>query len=102
MSARILILALVISLFCMVSAGQVYAEETKVVVNASDGIREVLTANIGKRVSVRTDAGEGLEGNVASVGLQLVHIEKLTGKDFYDAVVKIDRISSVVIRARGN
>ena len=102
MSARILILALGISLLCMVAAGQVYAEEMKVVVNASDGIREVLTANIGKRVSVRTDTGEGLEGNVASVGLQLVHIEKLTGKEFYDAVVKIDRISSVVVRVRGN
>ena len=102
MRARILILALVISFLGMAAASQVYAEETKLVVNASDGMREVLTANIGKRVSVRTDAGEGLEGNVVSVGLQLVHIEKLAGKDFYDAVVKIDRISSVVLRVRGN
>ncbi|MEW6601273.1 MAG: hypothetical protein AB1499_09900 [Nitrospirota bacterium] len=102
MSARILILALVISFLCMVSAGQLYADELKVVVNTSEGFREVLTAHIGKRVSVRTDAGEGLEGNVVSVGLQLVHIEKLTGKEFYDAVVKIDRISSVVVRVRGN
>lgn len=102
MRARILILALVISFLCMFTAGQLYAEETKLVVNASDGFKEALTANIGKRVSVRTDAGEALEGNVVSVGLHLVHIEKLTGKDFYDAVLKIDRISSVVIRVRGN
>jgi hypothetical protein len=86
----------------MFAVGQLYADELKVVVNASEGFREVLTAHIGQRVSVRTDTGEGLEGNVVSVGLQLVHIEKLTGKEFYDAVIKIDRISSVVVRVRGN
>jgi len=102
MRVRIMTAVLVFSLVCIVSAGLLYAEEKKLVVNASDGIREVLTANIGKRVAVRTDAGEGLEGNIASVGLQVVHIEKLSGKDFYDAVVKIDRISSVTLRVRGH
>ncbi len=102
MKAGNMIASAVISVLLLASAVGVYAEEKKMVLNASGGIREVLTANIGKRVSVKTDGGEAMEGSVLMVGLQLVHLEKLSGKDFYDAVVKIDRISSVTLKMRGN
>jgi hypothetical protein len=90
-----------IVLFLLVSAVGVYAEE-KMVLKASDGIKEVLTANVGKRVAVKTESGESLEGSVSTVGDQLVRLERLSGKDFYDAIVRIDRISSVTIRVKGN
>ena len=102
MKAGNMIASAVISVLLLASAVGVYAEEKKMVLNASDGIREVLTANIGKRVSVKTDGGEAMEGSVLMVGLQFVHLEKLSGKDFYDAVVKIDRISSITLKVRGN
>jgi hypothetical protein len=95
-----MIASAVISVLLLASAVGVYAEEKKMVLNAADGIREVLTANVGKRVSVKTDAGEAMEGSVVMVGHHLVQLEKLSGKDFYDAVVKIDRISSVTLRVR--
>jgi hypothetical protein len=101
MKARDLTAAVVVGLFLLVSAVGVYAEE-KIVLKASDGIKEVLTAHIGKRVAVKTDSGESLEGSVSTVGDQLVRLERLTGKDFFDAVVRIDKISSVTIRVKGN
>jgi hypothetical protein len=79
-----------------------HAEEKKPIVNASDGIKEILTSNMGKRITVKTDSGEAIEGTVVMVGYQLVHLEKLTGKDFYDSVICIDKITSVTIKVRGN
>lgn len=70
--------------------------------NARHDLKELLTGQIGKRVSVRTDTGEALEGTVIKVGDHLLHISKLSGKDFYDAVVRIDKITSVTLRVRGN
>ena len=102
MRANILIATVLVTLVLVAAGGPAKAEEKKIILNVSDGIREVLTANIGKRVSVKTDSGEVLEGSVVLVGNQLVHLEKLTGKDFYDAVISIDRISSLTLRARGN
>ncbi len=101
MKSRLKILIFVVAVILFLGMS-LHAEEKKTIVNVSDGIREILTANIGKRIAVKTDSGEAIEGTVASVGNQLVHVEKLTGKDFYDAVICIDKITSVTIKARGN
>jgi small nuclear ribonucleoprotein (snRNP)-like protein len=94
--------AAVAVIFCLVFTVNLFAEESKFELNESYGIKDVLNSYIGKRVSVRTDTGEALEGTVTKVGSHLVHITKLSGRDFYDAVMVIDKINSVVIRVRGN
>jgi hypothetical protein len=63
-------------------------------------ISDVLHDNIGKRVILRLDGGDTLEGTVTKVGDSLVHIARLTGRDFYDALVPIDSISAVIYKAR--
>ena len=102
MKIKIIILAAVMAVMCMFFVGGAFAEENKFELNESYGIKDVLNSYMGKRVSLRTDTGEALEGTVTKVGSHLVHISKLSGKDFYDAVVVIDKINSVVIRVRGN
>jgi hypothetical protein len=54
----------------------------------------------GKRVAIRLDGGEELEGIVTRVGDQLVHISKLSKRDFFDAVVRIEKIGAVIMRVR--
>lgn len=97
----ILVVSLIIGSGALVSAPSAAAEEGKLVLRASETIREVLTGRMGKRVTLRLQAGEELEGNVVLVGESLVHLTNLSGKDFYDAVVGIDRINAVLIRVRG-
>jgi hypothetical protein len=102
MRSNVLIAAVFLTALCLFAVGVPVNAQDKMVFNASDGVREVLTANVGKRVAVRTDTGETLEGSVSTVGTQLVRLEKLSGKDFYDALVRIDKISSLTLRVRGN
>lgn len=65
-------------------------------------VKDVLAGQTGKRVLLRIEGGEQVEGTVTKVGDTVVHVAKLSGKDFYDAVVRIDRISAVVFKVRGN
>jgi hypothetical protein len=83
-------------------AGPVLAEESKYEPAAGAAVKDVLKDQVGKRVTLRLDAGEEMEGTVTKVGDQLVHIAKLSRRDFYDAFVRLDRISAVVIKMRGN
>jgi len=102
MNVKRIIAALAITVVFFACAGPLFAEEGKLELNESYGMKDLLTSYTGKRVSVKIDGGEALEGTVTKVGSHLVHISKLSGKDFYDAVVVIDRISAVVVRVRGN
>jgi hypothetical protein len=76
------------------------AEEMKLELKASTTMREVLWENTGKRVALRLASGEEIEGTVTMVGNSLAHISKLAGKEFYDAVVSIEKISAVRIKMR--
>ena len=64
------------------------------------GMKENFLVNVGKRISVRTESGDTIDGIIARVGDHNVHISKLSGKDFYDAIVRIDKIESFTFRAR--
>jgi hypothetical protein len=75
-------------------------EEGKFELKANATMHDVLAERTGKRTTLRLQSGEDIEGTVVLVGNGLVHISKLAGKDFYDAVVNIDRISAVIIKVR--
>lgn len=76
------------------------AQESKIEIKANTSMKDVLTDNTGKRVGLRLASGEEVEGTVTTVGNYLVHISRLSGKDFYDAVVSIDKISAVRMKMR--
>lgn len=92
------------ALFCLaVAVPNVQAEEPKYELKTTAAtVRDVLAEQAGKRVIVRLESGENLEGTVTKVGDSVVHLAKLSGRDFYDAVVRIDRISAVLFRVRSN
>ena len=68
--------------------------------NANITLADNLTALKGKTVTVTLSAGQSLSGTVKDVKNGLLHLEKLAGKEFYDALVVIEDISVVEIRAR--
>ena len=59
-----------------------------------------LKAYVGKDVTVHLRSGKTLQGYVKSVGSGLLHLEKLAGKDFYDALVRIEDISAIEAKFR--
>jgi small nuclear ribonucleoprotein (snRNP)-like protein len=70
--------------------------------NAAVTISDNLKALEGKVVFVTISSGERIGGTVKSVGNHLLHLEKLTGgKDFHDALIRIEKIIAIDTKVRG-
>ena len=55
---------------------------------------------MGKNVFIHLKSGKTLQGNVKAVGNNLIHLEKLNGKDFYDALINIEEINAIEAKFR--
>ena len=67
----------------------------------SFSMKENLKAYIGKDVLIHLRSGKTFQGYVKAVGDQAVHLEKLAGgRDFYDALIRIDDISAIEAKFR--
>ncbi len=84
----------------VISAPIASTEEIKYDLKPAATMNALLTDSIGKRVVLRLESSEEIEGTVTMVGEHLVHVSKLSRRDFFDAFVNIDRISAVIIRVR--
>ena len=70
------------------------------VLNPGDTMEKVLTAQKGKKVTIRLGSGEDLSGTVKEVNGSLVQLSGLSGKEFYDAVIATQRIAAGIIRTQ--
>jgi len=70
-------------------------------VRDTDTVSDVLKRNMGKRVEIVLVSGDRLTGKIEKVTPGVVHISSLKGMDFYDAVLRVESVAAVIIRARG-
>lgn len=61
-------------------------------------IAKTLAGLKGKRATLKLQSGQELTGVVAAVDDQTVKLTELTGMDYFDAVVRTERIDAVVMR----
>ncbi|KAB2931478.1 MAG: hypothetical protein F9K25_07855 [Candidatus Contendobacter sp.] len=78
----------------------VVAMAEPLVLGQDDTVEKVLTAQKGRKVTIRLGSGEDLSGTVQEVNGSLVRLSELSGKEFYDAVIATKSIAAVIIRAR--
>ena len=72
--------------------------------DASFNVESTLPANLksfhNKTVTVHMKSGQNITGTVKSLGNRFVHIEKLNGREYFDALVRISEIDAVSARFR--
>ena len=68
--------------------------------NVNSSLADNLKSLIGKKVYVTLDSGKTFTGFVKEVGNHLMHLEKLDGKDYFDALIRIENISAIDTRFR--
>jgi len=85
----------------LINAGIVRAAETEAAqLNANTSMMENLAALKGKSVTVYLISGQTITGIVNDVKGNLLHLVKISQKEFYDALVAIDRISAIEAKVR--
>jgi len=79
-------------------AGVVPLEGIKYDVNFS--LEENLKMFVGKKVYITLDSGKTFAGIVKETGNHLMWLEKLEGKEFFDALIRINSITAIDTRFR--
>ena len=68
--------------------------------NVNSSLAKNLKSLVGKKVFVTLDSGKTFTGLVKEVGKHLVHLEKLAGKEYFDALIRIENICAIDTRFR--
>ncbi len=77
-------------------------QEKKMVFEEQDSMANVLKRLEGKPVRLRlAGSGEEVIGRLQKVGKELAHLSDLSGREFFDAAVRIDQVSAVSVQVRG-
>ena len=77
-------------------------QEKKMVFEEQDSMASVLKRLEGKTVRLRlAGSGEEVIGKLQKVGNELAHVSELSGREFFDAVVRVDQVSAVSVQVRG-
>jgi hypothetical protein len=88
----------VMLLFCMGWAQAGIAEDISI--KAGDTLQSILETQKGKRITVRMSGGEELTGTVTTVTKELLHLGKLSGKEYFDAIIDVAKISAMIVRIK--
>ena len=78
----------------------VFADEPVVDLNSPEAILHTLEQQTGKRVKLKLQSGQEVEGKVFKVGSHVVVVSELSGMDFFDATVRVDQVAAVIVRVR--
>jgi small nuclear ribonucleoprotein (snRNP)-like protein len=97
----ILMALLLVNLFVTRQTSQAAAgPKDYVQLNTAIPLTDNLIAMKGKTVSVSLSSGQTMTGVVKDVQNNLLHLEKLSQKEFYDALIRLDQINAIEVRAR--
>jgi hypothetical protein len=97
-SMRPLLAALAISFLLALSALPAQAQELSV--SPSDTIQTVLAARKGKPVTLRLSGGQELTGVLREATGKLVVLGGISGREFFDAVIPLEKIEAVLVRVK--
>ncbi len=102
MSLRTAVAVALVGIVCLGSFATPVAAQVKFQIEQADTVKSILERNVGRPVRVRLQAGEEVAGTVTKVGEHVVQLSELAGREFFDAVIRLDSISAVILRTRGN
>jgi hypothetical protein len=74
------------------------AQETRAAVEQPASIRVAIEQHLGKRVKLKLNSGQDLEGKVVEVSDEVVNIAELTGMEFFGATVALEQVAAVIVR----
>ena len=88
------------SLFCASFLLALPAQAQDLNLTGFDSIRTMLASRQGKPVTVRLSGGQELTGVVRQSGSALLVLGAISGREFFDAVIPLDKIEAVLVRTK--
>jgi hypothetical protein len=101
MSGVVLAALLMISMTVSIQSVQAAGEAKQYVqFNAGTTLVDNLIAFKGKTVTIYLASGQSMTGIVKDVKDNVLQLEKISQKEFYDALIRVDLVSAIEARVR--
>lgn len=103
MDRKLAVFTLIVGVALLASSGGAQAPAEKpqpAPLSVLEGLQPNLARRVGAKVELVLTSGQSLTGTVTAVGAATVHLGALEGREFYDALIRVDQIAAVVVRAR--
>ena len=97
---RVLLIIILLGAGLSVATPALLAQEAHFELSVADAVKQALDQEVGKRVKLKLVSGQDLEGLVAKVGTQAVHLTHLSSLEFYDAVIRLEQVAVVIVKVR--
>ena len=68
--------------------------------NVNASLQDNLKSLVGKKVIVTCVSGKTIAGSVKQVANHLIHLENLDGKEYFDALIRIENICAIEAQFR--
>ncbi|MES2935442.1 MAG: hypothetical protein V4805_18370 [Pseudomonadota bacterium] len=69
-------------------------------IKAGDTMQKQVALYQGKRITVRLQSGEEISGIVRNATPELLHLTEISGKELFDAIIDINKINAIMVRAK--
>jgi len=103
LSSGVIILAMLFSAVFLTLPAEVKAKVVAVEgvsYNVNSSLVDNLKSLVGRKIYVTLDSGKTVAGFLKEVGDHLIHLEKLDGREFFDALIRIEDINAIETRFR--
>jgi hypothetical protein len=102
MKRLLVVLACALALGIGAASAEEPAAKRPLTLSTSGTMRDALMRlGDGAEVEISLANGKSYRGKLGSVGDHSVIVTELAGKEFYDALIKLDDISALEVRVRG-
>jgi len=92
--------AMFINLFVTFTIVKAAEQKDFIQLNTDIPLTDNLVALKGREVTIWMTSGQTMTGIVKVVQNDHVHLERLNQKEYYDALIRLDRIIAIEVRAR--
>ncbi len=69
-------------------------------INIHESMKDLLARHKGKHVTLRLISGLELEGELEELGDHVLQLTELAGMEFYEAIVRLDTVAALIVRAK--
>ena len=76
------------------------AQEQKFEIRPGESVATILGDAVGKPVTLLMASGQEVTGTVVKVGDNAVQLTRLSGRDFFDGVILLERVDGVILKVR--
>jgi small nuclear ribonucleoprotein (snRNP)-like protein len=95
-----MVLAALVAASAAYAAGPAVVELEGVGYNVQSTIADNLRALTGKSVTITLTSGKQFSGKVKAVGPHMLHVEKLDGREYFDALIRLEQVEAIDTRFR--